>query len=243
MTAGASNCDPAAPRALVFDVDGTLIDTLDAMHRALNEQMASMSRPDWTRDRVRDTLSGGLDGLLAAALQDGEPVSGDTLPAVRQAFHQRYATLAPSLARSYSGAGETLHRLRKQGLRLAVCSNASGNALMRLLQRRGWLELFDCIIHADNAPALKPSALPLQAVLAGLGLQAGDAWMVGDSALDARCAQAAGCRFVWFRAGYGRLDSQDAVFAAIDQLAQLPGLVRGAGPPEAAPHQASGDAR
>jgi phosphoglycolate phosphatase len=218
-----------APRALVFDVDGTLIDTLDAMHQALNEQLAALQRPDWSRDRVRDMLSGGLDGLLAAALSDGEPVADDALPALRAVFHQRYATLAPTLARSYTGAGETLHRLRKQGLRLAVCSNASGSALSNLLQRRGWLELFETIVHADNAPALKPSPLPLQAVLDRLGLAACQAWMIGDSALDARCAQAAGCRFVWFGAGYGRLAPQDTVFATIERLAQLPGIVRDAG--------------
>ena len=225
MTADASRCD--APRALVFDVDGTLIDTLAPMAQALNESLAAIGRPPWDLARVRGQLSLGLDGLLGAALQAGggapEP---NSLGRLRASLLQRYQTLAPMLASGYPGADALLRQARQQGCRLAICSNASGPVLHDLLDHFGWSTLFDSVIHADNMVALKPSALPLRQVLAALGLAPSQAWMIGDSALDAGCAQAAGCRFVWFSGGYGAPTSSQAVHARVDDHAALSALIQ-----------------
>lgn len=205
MTAGASTSDRVAPRALVFDVDGTLIDTLRPMRQALNEVLVSVGRVPWNEVAVRQRLSLGMAGLLSAALDDGGPgaPAAGARPALMDALLTRYRALAPAQARPYADAEATLRRCRARGCRLAVCSNADGTVLQALLASFGWRELFETVVHAGNALALKPSGLPLRQALAQLGVAPHEAWLVGDSALDARCAQAAGCRFVWFSGGYG----------------------------------------
>lgn len=88
--------------------------------------------------------------------------------------------------------------------------------LALLLERFGLDHAVEVVVHAGNAVALKPSGLPLQQVLAVVDVPPDEAWMIGDSALDARSAQAAGCAFVWFSPGYGVLERSDPMFARVD---------------------------
>lgn len=218
MTVGASTCELRRPRLLVFDVDGTLIDTLRPMQQALNEVLAATGLPPWSEVAVREHLSRGLQGLLEAALRvDGRASAGGRERNSLSRLQQRYLELAPQAARCYNGASTLLDRVRAEGCRLAVCSNASGPVLQALFEVQGWQSRFDAVVHADNAAALKPSGLPLLQVLALLDVGPAQTWLIGDSALDAACAQAAGCAFVWFSGGYGGARPQSAA-AQIDAL-------------------------
>lgn len=229
MTAGASTCELPPPRLLVFDVDGTLIDTLRPMRQALNEVLAADGRPPWSEAAVREHLSLGLQGLLAAALRAEGPAPAAARERAGQAqLLQRYLALAPLQARGYPGAGALLEQARAAGCRLAVCSNAAGPVLQVLFEALGWQALFDTVVHAGNAAALKPSGRGLQQLLAQLDVDPAQAWLVGDSALDAACAQAAGCAFVWFSGGYGGA-RPPGVAVQVDALDQVATLLRRAG--------------
>ncbi len=226
MSAHASSCERARPRVLVFDVDGTLIDTLQPMRQALNEILTRSGRRTWTEQAVRDQLSLGLDGLLALALRaDGHAPSDAAELADRAALLTRYSELAPMHAVGYPGAEALLRNARREGCRLAVCSNADALVLQRLFNALGWLDLFEVTVCAGNALALKPSGLPLQQVLAMLNASPDEAWLIGDSALDAACAEAVGCGFVWFSGGYGSARPPTAM-AQIDALPDLPALLQ-----------------
>jgi phosphoglycolate phosphatase len=206
---------------LVFDVDGTLLDTLRPMRQALNEVLVSIGQVPWREQAVREQLSLGLNGLLAAALRgDGVPPGAAAERELQAELLRRYVALAPAQARRYPAADELLKQARAAGCRLAVCSNADGTVLHRLFDHFGWQHLFECVVHAGNALALKPSGLPLQQTLATLGVGPHEAWLVGDSALDARCAQAVGCAFVWFSGGYGG-DAPHGLTGRVDALDEL----------------------
>lgn len=214
------------PRVLVFDVDGTLIDTLPPMRQALNEVLQDNGRPPWTVQAVREKLSLGLDGLLAHALRADSPEPDLAMEqAARTALLLRYAELAAVQACAYPGADAVLRQAREAGHRLAVCSNAAGLVLQRLFDALGWRDLFEASVHAGNALALKPSGLPLQQALNMLCASASEAWLIGDSALDASCAEAVGCGFVWFSAGYGSARPASAM-AQVDRLPDLITLLR-----------------
>lgn len=218
MTAGASSSELPPPKVLVFDVDGTLIDTLRPMRQALNEVLAAKGLPPWSEAAVREHLSLGLQGLLGAAIGTGAQASSDSRErAELSQLLQRYLVLAPLHARCYDGATVMLDQARAAGCRLAVCSNAAGPVLEALFEALGWQSRFDAVVHAGNATALKPNGQPLCQVLAQLDVSPEQAWLIGDSALDASCAQAAGCAFVWFSGGYGGARPQ-AVAAQIDAL-------------------------
>ena len=224
---------PQRPRVLVFDVDGTLIDTLRPMHRALNEVLACEGLAPWSVQAVRDQLSQGLDGLLDAALASCGAMPAVDRKQLRARLLDRYLGVVPHEARCYPHAEALLRRAHEGGYRLAVCSNAYGAVIDVLLERFGWRTLFHSVIHAGNAVALKPSGLPLQQVLSIVDVAPDEAWMIGDSSLDARCAQAAGCAFVWFSAGYGALERSDPMLARVDSHDALGELVfarRGAWP-------------
>lgn len=229
MTAGDSSSELPRPRLLVFDVDGTLIDTLRPMRQALNEVLAANGRPPWSEAAVRGHLSLGLQGLLAAALRAGGPAPEVARERAGQAqLLQRYLALAPLQARAYPGAAALLEQARAAGCRLAVCSNAAGPVLQVLFEAQGWQAGFEAVVHAGNAAALKPSGQGLQQLLAQLEVAPAQAWLIGDSALDADCAQAAGCAFVWFSGGYGSARPPGAA-AQVDALDQVAGLLRRAG--------------
>jgi phosphoglycolate phosphatase len=220
MTAGASISERPLPlpQVLVFDVDGTLIDTLRPMRQALNEVLAASGLPPWSEATVREHLSLGLQGLLSTALRTAGPMPpGGCERASLSQLLQRYLVLAPRQARCFDGASAMLDQARAAGCRLAVCSNAAGPVLQALFEAQGWHSLFDAVVHAGNAVALKPSGQPLTQVLAQLGVSPAQAWLIGDSALDAACAQAAGSAFVWFSGGYGGVRPQ-AVAAQVDAL-------------------------
>ncbi|MBI5256888.1 MAG: HAD family hydrolase [Burkholderiales bacterium] len=229
MTAGASSSELPAPQVLVFDVDGTLVDTLAPMVQALNEVLASVGLAPWPDTTVREYLSLGLDGLLSVALRSaGHATDAAGHRALQAALLQRYTALAPEQAHEMPGAGTLLRQARARGLRLAVCSNAAGPVLQALFARLGWQGWFDTVVHAGNAQALKPSGLPLRQVLGQMGALPAEAWLVGDSALDARCAQAAGCTFVWFSGGYGP-SRPEGTAAQVDTLAAVDELLARAG--------------
>lgn len=205
MPASASCSELRRPQAIVFDVDGTLVDTLPAVHSALNAVLDAAGRAPADLRLVRRHFSAGMRGLLQAACA-AHPGAGDAGRAaadLEAAFGHAYVERVAELARPYAGVDRMLDELADRGLRLGLCSNGAAAALQRMLSVFGWQRHFGAVVHAGNAHALKPSPAPLQQVLQMLKVPAGDAWMVGDSALDARCAQAAGCPFAWVACGYG----------------------------------------
>lgn len=243
-TAASSRSEHGLPSTLVFDVDGTLFDTLAAIHQALNETLVRVGSAPVSLRQVRERVSPGLGGLFMSCLDESsrvrEALSRSAMPAAAgasggvakgiparwqgpyHAFVERYAALAPELASAYAGAGELLRTLSDQGRRLAICSNAPGAAIDRLLARAGWSGFFKVVVHADNAVQLKPSAVPLQQALGALGdVRPDDAWLIGDSEMDSRCAAAAGCGFVWFAAGYGQPHEDAPILGRIERLVEL----------------------
>lgn len=234
MPASASCSEAGRPQAIVFDVDGTLVDTLPAVHSALNAVLGMAGHAAADHRLVRRHFSAGMHGLLKAALAAGDGV-GDASrstpvdPALEAAFGQAYLDRVADLARPFDGVAAMLADLAGRGLRLGVCSNGASAALQRMLSAFGWQSHFSVVVDAGNARALKPSPAPLQQVLHGLQAQPADAWLVGDSELDGRCARAAGCRFVWVACGYGGDEAAAMAHSRLADPADLPALLAGVG--------------
>lgn len=216
MPASASCSELQRPQAIVFDVDGTLVDTLPAVHAALGRVLADAGLAPMALDQVRQHFSAGMAGLLTSALAQAG-AAGDAALQQRVAgqFTPHYLNCVADLARPYAGVDTLLRTLQARGYPLALCSNGAGDALQRMLGHFGWQRLFSAVVDAGNARALKPSAAPLLQVLRPLQVAPAQAWLVGDSALDAQCARAAGSPFVWVASGYG-----DAA-VGVDALARL----------------------
>lgn len=202
MSASNNPCIPI--RAVVFDLDGTLVDSLPDLSDALNNALEEAGHPGGIPvELVRDSLHDGLNGSVRAAL-DHLGLPPTLLPTIAQRYARLYDEQMARRTLPYPGVETMLTRLASSGIRLAVCTNKGEAQARQLLERLGLAARFDVVIGADTLPRSKPDPAPLQAALARLGGVEYLALMVGDSQVDLECARAAGLACAIHLGGYGR---------------------------------------
>lgn len=212
-------------QAVVFDVDGTLFDTLPSLAAAANDVLIQAGLCEVPMARLRAALSEGLRPMFrqALALQPSPPDAKQAAQLEEDYlvhYTQHWLAAAPLFAR----AAETLAALKTRGLKLGICTNRDRRSTDALLASTALAGRFDAIVGLGDAPAPKPAADPLLQVLQQLALSPSQVLFVGDSAMDARCAQAAQVRFAAHLAGYAGqpadLLPQVMGFEGYDQLTQ-----------------------
>ncbi|MCD9085852.1 phosphoglycolate phosphatase [Stenotrophomonas sp. SY1] len=214
-----------ATSAVVFDLDGTLVDSAGDIAEAVNRTLEDLALPRVSEATVRSWIGEGVRNLVATALRHAG--SDRTLDTVMPTFMRHYHDCLLRSPRLYDGVTETLHALQLRGLPMAICTNKPVALVPPLLEHLGIAAFFAHIIGGDSLPQRKPSAEPLQHVAALLGQPVQACLMVGDSATDLHAANNAGMPIVLVRYGYPRdldLDAADAV-AVIDVLPELLGHI------------------
>lgn len=187
----------------VFDLDGTLVDTLPDLADALDEALADLGLEPVGADVVRDSLHSGLEGSAAAALAAlGAPARH--FPRLVERYVSRYAQANGRRAAVYGGVRPLLDHIARRGERLAVCTNKPEALARGLLVRTGLLPYFSAIVGADTCTQRKPHPEPLLQALAQIGGGPITGVLVGDSRHDVHCARAAGAACVFHDSGYGR---------------------------------------
>lgn len=189
-------------RAVVFDLDGTLVDTLDGLHAALNEALHEHGCAPVTRALVRRSMHGGFDASVRAALQHHADAAVRE-PAVLQSYRDRYGAGMAAWSSVYPGVRDVLERQRARRCRLAVCTNRDESTAIALLEGLRLRSCFDTVIGRREGVEPKPHPRPLLLALQALAVPPGDALMLGDSDLDVACAAAAGVPCLVFEGGYG----------------------------------------
>ncbi len=187
---------------LIFDLDGTLIDTIVDLTVALNLALYDHRLPAIGRDLVRSSLHGGLEASAQAALR-AAGASLNRYPALVESYRAHYRAVSGKFSRPYRTVPSTLFSLHSRGARLAVCSNKAETEARELLERKGLDGFFEIVVGADTFKARKPDPEPLLGAIARLGGMASDAVFTGDSQVDVDCARAAGVDCVFFNGGYG----------------------------------------
>lgn len=184
---------------IVFDLDGTLVDSAFGIADALNG--IGLAREKVEIDTVRALVSGGAAHLVKEALKIGDA----DVPRALQAFRSRYVVDPCRPEHLYPDVERTLARLRRQGLCLAVCTNKPQTLAERVIQKVGLAQYFDVVIGADPRRPEKPD--PTSLLEASARLNGSTPIFVGDSMVDALTAQAAGAPFVHAAYGYGRIEN------------------------------------
>lgn len=195
----------ASRTALVFDLDGTLADTVADLWLALNAALQDCGLATVEEELVRGSLHGGLEGTARAAINRLQAQEG-ALWAVREAYARRYRERAHSSSALYAGVRQLLDGCAERHALMAVCTNKTRAEALTLLERLGIANRFSCVIGGDSTPLPKPHPAPLLRVLQELGAQAHESLLIGDSHVDAQCAQRAGVDFIFHEAGYGSPD-------------------------------------
>jgi phosphoglycolate phosphatase len=208
---------------LVFDLDGTLIDSAPDLHRALLRLLNQEGLPAIPLDAVIGMVGDGAAKLVARAFAHaGRPVDAE-LPHLLARFLDLYETGIADLTRPYPGVPETLKILQDAGHRMAVCTNKPDAPTRAVLDALGLGGFFDAAIGGDAAPAKKPDPRHVLAVLQRMGESTENSVMIGDGANDLLVARAAGIAFVHARYGYGIRGVADVLpAAAIDAFSDLP---------------------
>jgi len=189
-------------RFVVFDLDGTLVDTSRDLTDALNRALASLDLPALSRERVVAFVGDGSRKLVdrAVAAVGGPP---DMASLVAERFLADYAANVLVATAPYPGIEAALDRLGAQGeVHLCLYSNKPGRHVRELLEGLGWAERFEVVMGGDWGGPRKPAPDGLQHVCNLLGLPCSAGVMVGDGTTDQEAGRAAGLATVAVTWGY-----------------------------------------
>jgi len=190
-------------RIAVFDLDGTLVDSAPAIHRALALMCHRRGLPAPALADVQGQVSLGVARLVAHALRlDGVASTEDIT-----AFRACYALHTGTADDLYAGIPKALAQLHAAGVVMGVCTNKPQALAERVLQDTGIARYFTAVVGGDTTPAPKPDAAHLQHTLRRMGCSGQPCHFIGDSSVDARVAAACGARFLWASWGYPDVDS------------------------------------
>ncbi|MEA5112826.1 MAG: HAD-IIIA family hydrolase [Geobacteraceae bacterium] len=209
---------------IIFDLDGTLIDSLDDLAAATNHMLTSLGRKPVGLDQVRGYVGQGARRLVERAMP---AATGEEIEIGINLFVTYNEAHIVDRTRLYLGAMETLSALRDRGMTMAVVSNKNVALCRKVLSTLDADGFFATVIGADSVALRKPSPEPLLMVLRQLGVTADRALMVGDSINDIAAGNAAGIATVGCTFGYGDLAELENATWRIDsvpELLQLPVL-------------------
>jgi phosphoglycolate phosphatase len=217
--------------ALIFDLDGTLVDSLPDLRVALNGMLLGLGRRQLAASEVRVMIGDGTRALVQRALAATGPVAG--LEEAHSAFFQFYETGLTRLTRLYPGVRESLADLRRSGARLGVCTNKSQVMTMAVLKAFEIEEYFSAVVGGDAVPLRKPNPAHLLTVVEQLGARPADAVMIGDGENDYAAARAVGIPVIMMSYGYLHVPreslSPDAWLERFVEIPQTVTRIRAAG--------------
>jgi phosphoglycolate phosphatase len=219
--------------AVLFDLDGTLLDTVGDIALALNRSLAERDIPAIDLDVVRTMIGRGAPMLINRTFErNGRSVDESDRAAIFQRFLHHYADLHErheSTAEAFPHVGVALRRLRESGLRLAVVTNKHRSLAVRSLEHTGLIDVFEHVIGGDTCERRKPDPQPLQHACALLGVPTSHAIMIGDSMNDVSAARGADMPVLCVPYGYNEGHDPRSLPAdqIIESFAELPPLLLG----------------
>ncbi len=173
----------------VFDMDGTILNTIDDLEASLNHVLAKHSFPQRTHDEVLNFVGDGLRKLMERGVPVGTQDS--TIDEILADFKKYYAVHCADKTRPYNGIEDLLKNLRKNGCMTAVVSNKADDAVRPLCEKY-FPGLFDITVGERTGISRKPSPDSVNEVLQKLNVRREDAVYIGDSDVDIKTAQNAG---------------------------------------------------
>lgn len=209
---------------VVFDLDGTLVDTLPDLAGAVNRHLAGRGLAPLAAAAVAAMVGDGVRVLLTRALA-ARGAAPDEAAFAR--FAADYAAHADDASRLFPGAAETLGALAGSGWALAVCTNKPLAPARALLAALGVLDRFAAVGAGDSFAARKPDPRHLAATIAAAGGdRAPGAVMVGDHANDIAAARGLGIPAIFAAWGYGAPAMAEGAAAIARSFAEVPALAR-----------------
>ena len=215
------------PKAIVWDLDGTLVESAPDLATALNALLNENGQYGHPVANVRTMVGGGVAKLIERGFRAaGAPLDDDGCEALVPRFMEIYTACATDHTHLVPYAREVLSHFYHAGVRQALCTNKPLSVTELILRDLDISGFFSCVVGGDSTEHKKPHPLPLQTCLDALGIEPQNALMVGDSGADVGAAQAAGVTVVLVPDGYtGVAASSLGADHVVEDLAELPGWV------------------
>ncbi len=216
-------------KAVMFDLDGTLINSAPEIASAINLMLADLNRTELPAKLVESYIGEGAAVLIKRCLNSQLEISqlndepdAALFAQAEKLFFAHYANNVTD-SKPYNGVVEGLQALLNKGLRLACVTNKPEKFTLPLLQKSGLAEFFEIVVSGDSLPKKKPDPMQLQHICAKLDIHTFETMLVGDSETDIEAAHAAGCFIVTVPYGYnqGRSIDESTVDAMIADLTEL----------------------
>jgi phosphoglycolate phosphatase len=199
-----------AARTIVFDLDGTLIDTAPDLVDTLNVVFAREGLPLVPYETARNLIGGGARAMIARGIEaEGMAVTPARLEQLFADFIAHYSEHIADRSRPFPGLTDALDMLAADGYRFAVCTNKLESLSVRLLEQLNLAGRFASICGQDTFGIQKPDPEVLRRTVAATGCSLQQAIMVGDSATDIRTARAAGVPVIAVDFGYSERPVSD----------------------------------
>ena len=211
------------PHAVLFDLDGTLIDSAPDIHAAVVELLATRALPALSLAQATAMIGNGVNKLVERAFAaSGTPLDEADLKQAISDMLPIYNRHLTGLTRLMPGVPDVLHQLRDSGVQLALVTNKPQAATDEVLAHFGLTELFGAVLGGDAVSRKKPDPEALYLAMDHLGTDASNTVMVGDSAADVQSARNAGVRAIAIRGGYTNVPAEQlGADLTLDSLAEL----------------------
>jgi phosphoglycolate phosphatase len=190
-------------KAVIFDLDGTLVDSAPDLMLATNHVLSRLERRAITMDEVRSFVGHGARALIKrGCAATGEPIDEKTLDFYFAEFLRFYEKNIAVNSMAFPGVIDLLKRCAAGGLKMGVCTNKLEGLSVRLLQALDMEKYFGAIVGPDTISIAKPDPAPYLETARRLGIESDSSLMVGDSETDILTARAVGVPVIGVTFGY-----------------------------------------
>ncbi len=195
-------------KAILFDWDGTLVDSWGVIVESFQKAQEEMGQEVWSYEKSRR--------ILGKSLRDQFPIIfGDDWEKARDVYYRHFNEIHLEKTTLIDGAQELVDYLYNKDVFVALVSNKTGKYLRQEVEKMGWEKYFSAVVGATDAPYDKPKPDPMYLALKDTDFIVDDSvWYVGDSVIDMETAHNIGCEAVRVKAPGMELPSQDPVFKA-----------------------------
>ncbi|WP_084418724.1 HAD hydrolase-like protein [Henriciella litoralis] len=211
---------------IIFDLDGTLVDTAPDLHRALNHCLVKAGYAEVPFDVIDSLIGHGAKAMIVEGLaSQGITLDEAEIEPVWSSFLDFYRQHICDLSRPYDGVEKALQNLSERGAQFAVCTNKTQDLAIRVLDGLELSRWFEAVRGADAVAQKKPDGGHILETLDAAGGHLEKSIMIGDSQTDERAARNAGLPFIFVSFGYGPAPEMSADKTAAS-FAELPALIR-----------------
>jgi len=195
---------PLAIKAIMIDLDGTLLNTAEDLALSANLMLKDLGLPEQSTATIRSYIGKGIQKLVKRTLTgqlDGEP-DATLFEKALPIYEKHYANNLSVNTRPYPGVLEGIRAMQQAGFKLACITNKAEAFTLPLLRSTGLYDQFEIVLSGDSLSRKKPDPMPLTHICKHFDVQPHEALLIGDSLNDAIAARAAGCHVFCVTYGY-----------------------------------------